>query len=235
MQRAGWAVVVAVVAGASTAAPTVPLPLPLPEPTSSRYCIAVQQFLADTTVVGENTVFDSMAAYRHSKPTVPPLRIFQVVTYAGQLPIVVSCKVKTAAHLRAAYGARAAGRQRACWQVAQWTRDTAVAQLQRDGNPAAATRAAALVIDRNAPYVTGRAYLGDFQSIYRGTDGAAHLNSPGLFQDYDSWITALLPRAVQGQSYCHLATVAYVKAVATERMKPGATITTHDDAPVRPR
>ncbi len=208
---------------------------PLPAPTSPRYCSAVQQLMANTRLVSDNTLFDNMPAYRKSKPAVDPLRTFQVVTYAGSLPIVVSCKVKTSAHLRAAHGVRAAGEQRQCWQVAERIRDEAVAALRREGQREAAVRAAAFVVDRPEPYITGQAYLSDFQSIYRAADGAVHLNSPGLFQDYDSWITALLPRALQGQSYCHLATVGYVKAVAAGRIPPGTTITTRDDAPVRPR
>ena len=33
---------------------------------------------------------------------------YQVVTYDGQMPIMVSCKIKGAAHIRSAYGADAA-------------------------------------------------------------------------------------------------------------------------------
>ena len=68
-----------------------------------------------------------------------------------------------------------------------------------------------------------------------GQDGAIHISSPGLYQDYDSWITGFLPEIFQGQSYCHLATVNYLKALATGAMQPGITMTTVDDAPVRPK
>ncbi|RMF94617.1 MAG: hypothetical protein D6727_12440, partial [Gammaproteobacteria bacterium] len=98
----------------------------------------------------------------------------------------------------------------------------------------AAERAAAIVVDDNEPYITGRSYLADFQLSYRGDDGKVHLNSPGLFQDYDSWITMFLPEKVQGQSYCHLPTVEYIKALATGEMQPGTLVTTADDAPVTP-
>jgi hypothetical protein len=207
----------------------------LPPPTSGEYCVTVQQVLASTTMTGRITVFTDMPEYRHSKPFVNPLRIYQVVTYAGQLPIVVSCKVKTAAHLRAAYGEKTAGKQYYCPEIARRSRDQAVAELRQAGNAAAADRAATFVVDQNEPYTTGQSYLSDFQSIYRAADGQVHIGSPGLFQDYDSWITMLLPEQVQGQSYCHLATVDYIKAVATGAMQPGATITTGDDAVVTPQ
>ncbi len=208
---------------------------PLPPATSAEFCVTAQEILASTTLRGENTLFTDMAAFRHSKPFVSPLRIFQVVTYAGQRPIVVSCKVKTAAHLRAAYGPQAAGRQLYCPDMTRLARDQAVAELRKAGQGAAAGRAAGFVIDDNEPYATGQAFLGDFQAIYRAPDGQVHLASPGLFQDYDRWFTRWLPEKLQGQSYCHLPTVDYIKAVAGGVMPPGATISAGEDAPVTPR
>lgn len=207
----------------------------LPAADSPAFCIAAQQILANTRLVGKNTLFTDMPAYRHSKPMVDPLEIFQVVSYAGKLPVMVSCKVKTAAHLRAAFGAKAAGKQLYCPDMTRLARAQAVTELQQAGEPAAAAKAAAFVIDANEPYVTGRSYLEDFQLSYRGDDGAIHISSPGLYQDYDSWITRFLPEIVQGQSYCHLATVNYLKALASGAMQPGITMTTVDDAPVKPK
>jgi len=206
-----------------------------PAPASAEYCVAVQKVLASTALRGENTIFTDMPSYRHSKPFVNPLRIYQVVTYRGEKPIMVSCKVKTAAHLRAAYGEKAAGAQFYCPTITRQVRDRAVAELRQAQLPAAAAKAEAFVIDDNEPYTTGQSYLADFQLSYRGEDGAVHISSPGLFQDYDSWITPLLPEKVQGQSYCHLATVDYIKALATGDMEPGTLVTTAEDAPVTPR
>jgi hypothetical protein len=208
---------------------------PLPAAESPAFCVAAQQILASTRLVGKNTLFTDMPAYRHSKPMVDPLEIYQVVSYAGKLPIMVSCKVKTAAHLRAAFGARAAGKQLYCPDMTRQARAQVVTELRQAGQAAAAARAAAFVIDANEPYVTGRSYLEDFRLSYRGEDGAIHLSSPGLYQDYDSWITRFLPEIVQGQSYCHLATVNYLKALASGTMQPGTMMTTADDAPVRPK
>jgi hypothetical protein len=207
----------------------------LPDPASGDYCMAVQQVLASTSLTGLNTVFTDMPSYRHSKPAADPHRIYQVVTYAGARPIVVSCKTKTAAHLRAVYGPEAAGTQYFCPDLVGRVQAQAVAELAASGQPEAAARAAAFLVDNNEPYTTGQAYLADFALSSRADDGTVHLNSPGLFQDYDSWITRFLPWQVQGQSYCHLATVDYIKALATGEMEPGTVITSDDDAPVTPR
>ena len=203
-------------------------------PASTDFCVAVQKFLANTAVEGTNTVFLDMASYRHSKPSPNPLLIYQVVTYAGKLPIMVSCKVKTAAHLRATYGPAAAGEQRFCPTLTRELQSATVAALRQENELVAAGRAEAFVIDEDEPFLTGRDYLADFELSYRGADGTVHIRSHGLFQNYDSWITALLPRQVQGQSYCHVATVEYLRALATGVMEPGTVITTADDAPVNP-
>jgi hypothetical protein len=58
------------------------------------------------------------------------------------------------------------------------------------------------------------------------------LRSPGLFHDYDSWITWILPEMLEGQVYCHLPTIAYMKALASTEIAPGTLMTTADDAPV---
>ncbi|MDX2142888.1 MAG: hypothetical protein SFV19_06015 [Rhodospirillaceae bacterium] len=208
---------------------------PLPASTSPQFCVEVQKVLAGTTMVGENTVFADMPSYRHSKPAVQPLKIYQVATYAGKMPIVVSCKMKTSGHLREVYGARAAGQQLFCPDIARMLQQQTVDELTSAGQAEAAQRAAAFVIDPDVPFVTGREYLTDFRTIYRGADGAVHVSSPGLYQDPESWYTWLLPEILKGQSYCHLATVEYLKAVATGAMEPGTVITTADDAPTTPR
>jgi len=207
---------------------------PLPAPSSEGFCIAVQQIMASTAMVGNNEIFTDMPAYRHSKPSVDPLNIYQVVTYRGQTPIMVSCKVKGAAHLRSAFGEDVAGEQFYCPDVAARLREQAVAELEQLGLSEAAAKAKEFVLVDNEPYTTGRSYLADFELSYVGDDGRIHINSPGLFQDYDSWVIWILPEKFEGQVYCHLATVNYIKALATGEMKSGTKIGTTDDAPVTP-
>lgn len=206
----------------------------LPSPESEAFCGAVQRILASTDRQGTVTLFTDMPAYRASKPMVDPLTNYQVVTYRGDMPIVVSCKVKTAAHLRDAYGEDAAGEQFFCPEITRRVQAQTVAEL-RGTDPAAAQKAAAFVVDETEPSITGQSYLQDFQPGFLAEDGKVHFQSPGLFQNYDHWITWFLPERVQGQSYCHIPTVAYMKALATGTMQPGTTVTTADDAPVTPQ
>jgi len=206
----------------------------LPDPATTAFCGTVQAILANTDVQGDVTLFDNMPDYRHSKPYVDPLTNYQVVTYRGQTPIMVSCKIKGAAHIRSAFGDDAAGEQQYCPTITRMTVAQAVAELETAGDTAAAAKARTFVVDENEPFMTGRDYLSDFELSYIGDDDKVHLQSPGLFHDYDSWTTIILPEKFEGQTYCHLATVAYVKALATGEMEPGTKMTTADDAPVQP-
>lgn len=206
----------------------------LPAPGSDDFCASVQKILANTGLESDNTMFTDLGDYAESKPGIKPITNYQVVSYSGQMPIMVSCKVKTAAHLRSEYGEDAAGEQLFCPTVTRLAQSQAVAELL-PANPEAAERAKAIVVVDNEPYASGRGYLGDFQLSFVAEDGGVHLNSPGLFQNYDAWYTWILPERLQGQSYCHIATVDYIKALALGEIEPGTSIVLDENHSVTPR
>ncbi len=205
----------------------------LPDPTSPEFCVEVQHLLANTQVEPQNEIFDNMPDYRASKPSPDPLMIYQVVTYDDKRAIAVSCKVKTADHIRAVYGDDAAGEQQYCPSITERLKAQAIAELERENPPEAAERARGFIVDQNEPYMMGSQYLADFQLSYVGEDGAIHLSSPGLQTDWEDWLIWIMPNRLRGQTYCHLPTVSYIKALATGALEPGTLITTVDDAPTK--
>lgn len=223
----------ALIATASLASPVYAETNALPDPSSPDFCVAVQHLLANTSIEANNEIFDNMPDYRASKPSPDPLMIYQVVTYDDKRAIAVSCKVKTADHIRTVYGEDAAGEQLYCPSVTQALKAQAIAELERENPPEVAQRARAIVVDQNEPYMMGSSYLSDFQLSYVGDDGAIHLNSPGLQTNWDDWLIWVMPNRLRGQTYCHLPTVSYIKALATGALEPGTIITTVDDAPTK--
>lgn len=207
----------------------------LPPSTDANYCSAVQRVLAATSVSGDNTVFTDMPSYRHSKPIIRPLTTYQVVSYVGEMPVMVSCKIKSASHIRAEYGGQAVGAQQFCPAISRLNQQAAVAALSAAGEQAAAAKAMAIAVDDTEPGLTGRHYLADFALSYVGEDGQLHVPSPGLYHDYDSWLTWILPEMLEGQMYCHIPTSEYFQALATGALEPGTVMTTADDAPVTPQ
>ena len=207
---------------------------PLPPSTDASYCGAVQQVLAATTVTPDNTLFADMPSYRHSKPMIRPLTTYQVVSYVGRVPVMVSCKIKSASHIRAEYGDEAVGEQQFCAAITRLNQQAAVNELRGAGDQAAADKAAAIVVDDTEPGLTGRHYLSAFELSYVGEEGSLHVPSPGLYHDYDSWMTWILPEMLEGQMYCHIPSNEYFQALATGALQPGSLMTTADDAPTSP-
>ncbi len=211
------------------------LTMELPDPTSGEYCQLAQQVLANTDMAGTITVFDNMPDYRASKPSPDPLMIYQVVTYDEKRPIAVSCKVKAADHLRATYGDDAAGEQQICSAMTRMALSQAIRELDAENPPEAVAQARTFIVDDNEPFITGQSYLQDFELSYRDPEGNVHLQSPGLQTNWDDWLLWIMPNRVRGQTYCHLPTVTYIKALATGAIEPGTLITTTDDAPTVPQ
>ncbi|MEC9375910.1 MAG: hypothetical protein VYA80_06015 [Pseudomonadota bacterium] len=206
----------------------------LPDPESNRFCSIVQKILSNTSIESINTIFDNMPDYRSSKPSVSPLNTYQVITYSGATPIVVSCKIKTSDHLQSEYGEDAAGKQRYCPEISKLTLQQAITELETE-NADAAVIAANFVVDDTEPYATGQSYLGDYQPIAEDDTGTIHITSPGLQSNWNNFpISWILPDELLGQTYCHFPTVDFLKAVATGEIEPGLTVTTSEDAPTQP-
>ncbi|MGI9307693.1 MAG: hypothetical protein ACR2P6_00445, partial [Gammaproteobacteria bacterium] len=100
------------------------------------FCTQVQNHLAKSSVTSINEVFDDYAEYRHSKPSPEPLRTYQYVHYSGELPRMISCKLKAADHIRAVYGESAAGEQGLCREITVLIHAQLVAALEAAGDPA---------------------------------------------------------------------------------------------------
>ncbi len=221
--------------GIFLSAPATAAGADLPDPTSGEFCQRVQQILASTEMTGEITVFNDMPEYRHSKPSPDPLMIYQVVTYDEKRPIVVSCKVKAADHLRSAYGEDAAGEQKTCSTITNMVMDQAIRELEAEYPEEAAERARGFIIDDNEPYMTGQSYLQDFELSYMDPEAKVHLQSPGLQTDWENMLIWILPNRIRGQTYCHIPTVPYIKALATGAVEAGTVVGTGDDAPTVPQ
>ena len=205
----------------------------IPDPQSAEFCTMVQRVLANTDMTPNVTVFDNMPEYRSSKPSIDPLNAYQLVTYSGATPIIVSCKIKTADHLQTEYGEDAAGKQRFCPDFTRMLLEQAVAELEVS-DPDAAAVAASFIVEDTEPFATGQSYLGEFNPLYRDPEGNIHVVTPGLQTDWGNWLFWLLPNRLRGQTYCHLPTTELLKAVATGEMDTDILIHTRDDAPTQP-
>ena len=201
--------------GATLAAAT-----PLPDTTTDTFCTAVQEILAGTTVPSEPTVYPDMASFRQSKPTPRPLTTSQVVTLDAQgRPKMVSCKVKSADHIRSEYGADAAGPQRYCREITVRVHARVVARLE-DEDPELAAIVRSYIIEPDEPQPTGPMYLSPFPLAFADRDGNLHINTQSLQVNWDDWHYWIMPNVLRGQTYCHIITPEYLEALARGQAQP---------------
>ncbi len=193
---------------------------PLPDATTDTFCTAVQEILAGTTVPSELTVYPDIASFRQSKPTPRPLTISQVITVDEQgRPKMVSCKVKSADHIRSEYGEDAGGPQRYCREITVMVHARVVENLEAE-EPGLAATVRGYVIEPDEPYTTGRMYLSDFPLAFADSDGNLHINTQSLQVNWDDWHYWIMPNVLRGQTYCHLITPEHLEALARGQAQP---------------
>jgi hypothetical protein len=167
------------------------------------FCREVQRVTAESRVNAELVIHATSGAYRASKPGIEPVIIHQYVTAdAAGRPKMISCKVKTADHLIAAYGPSAAGRQGSCEQVTRNIVDQAIAR--------AGPGAPRLVIEPEQQVWTGSDYLGPFELLTQDAEGVLHVNTRYMRIDWGDWRWYLFPNRLRGHLYCHVIAPEYI-------------------------
>ncbi len=193
---------------------------PLPDTTTDTFCTAVQEILAGTTVASELTIYPDIASFRQSKPTPRPLTNSQFVTLDEQgRSKMVSCKVKSADHIRSEYGADAAGPQRYCREITVMVHAEVVAKLEAD-EPELAATVRGYIIEPDEPQPTGAMYLSDFPLAFADGDGNLHINTQSLQVNWDDWHFWIMPNVLRGQTYCHIITPEYLEALGRGQVQP---------------
>lgn len=192
----------------------------LPATTTGRYCAAVQKILADTDLESDLIVYEDIAAYRKSKLTIPPLTGSQYVWRDERgRPKMVSCKVKSADHLREEYGEDAVGEQRPCRDITLLTQSMVAGRLEAE-DPSLAATVRSYVIEPDEPFNTGSAYLTPFPLAFEGRDGRLHIHTQSLQVDWLDYKWILMPYVLRGQTYCHLITPEHMEALARGDAQP---------------
>lgn len=176
------------------------------------FCAEAQRRLTGTTLPVSNTVEAAFEPFKRSKPAVRPVRSrqFLVADPAGR-PLQLSCKTKSADHLRSAHGAAAAGADRSCRDL---HRDM-VNELWRTLTPAERARAPhppwRVMLDADTESRMGSSWLKSRAEATRSADGRLHLRAAGLFAGWEDWRWKFMPESFRGNHYCHL--------VAPERIR----------------
>lgn len=185
------------------------------------FCAEAQRRLVGTTLPIENIVETGFEPFKLSKPAVRPLRTHQYLTSSEDgRALQLSCKTKTADHLRSVHGAGALNAQtadrpdradRACRDLHRdMTREIwrSFSADQRRGAPYPPSR---VMLEPDALSYTGSSWVRSRARAWRGPDDTLHLRSAALFAAWEDWRWKVMPDTWRGNHYCHL--------VAPERLR----------------
>jgi hypothetical protein len=175
----------------------------------SEFCSEVQRRLVDTTLPIANILEKDYEAFKLSKPAVSPLRTHQYVLRNERLDILqISCKTKTADHLRSVHGIGAARdpalAPRACSDVHR-AMILDIWQALGPGERASARfRPSEVMLQTDRLSYTGSSWIKTEPDIRIGDDGKLRLRASALFAEWEDWRWKVMPESWRGNHYCHL-------------------------------
>jgi hypothetical protein len=204
---------------ASSASPS---PAALPSPavfaaTSPDFCVEVQRRSAGVSIPVRNIIHTDFAAFVDSKPGIDPLETQQYVEYADAArtqPRRISCKLKSADHIRAVHGAVAAKaieNPNLCREINR----AMILEVWRGLDAAARATAAVpphrFMLDGDRNEIMGSRWVKPYAYVYAGTGGTVHVLAKALLVNWDDWRWKLAPARFRGTHYCHLIAPEYVR------------------------
>lgn len=188
--------------------------------THDDFCGEVQRRLVATPLPLRNVIEPDFEAFKLSKPGIEPVRTHQFVTRdARGMPIAVSCKTKSADHLRSAHGASAAAdpnvpaNHHSCRDLhREMIREimTRFSPTERAGLREPPHR---VMLDPDVLRYTGSQWVKSAAEAYRGEDGRIHLRASALFAEWEDWRWKIMPESWRGNHYCHLVAPEYIRAL----------------------
>ncbi len=184
--------------------------------TTARFCSDAQRLITASRVPAANTVYTDRDAFVSSKASARPLETRQYGTYddAAQTRLkMVSCKMKTADHIRTEYGADQAGADESCASLNQRSLDAVMATLSRAERRRLkfGGDAGRIVVEPDEVVDNGGDWLKPFALAWMDAAGALHLRAKGMNKGWlDPRYASADPR-FRGVRYCHLAAPEYLR------------------------
>jgi hypothetical protein len=188
----------------SIAAPQRPL-----SNSHSEFCSEVQRRLVDTALPITNVLEKDYETFKLSKPAVSPVRTHQYVARNERLDILqISCKTKTADHLRSAHGTSAARdpvlSPRACSDIHRAMVLDIWQAMGPSERASAKIRPAQVMLQTDQLSYTGSSWIKTKPEASVGADGKLRLRASALFAEWEDWRWKMMPESWRGNHYCHL-------------------------------
>lgn len=192
---------------------------------NDEFCANVQRFMASTSVTIETELYSDYDGYVESKPKVEPLTVaqYEFVSDDAARTKIISCKLKTADHIRENYGDEAAGEESTCAAAsrdmlqAEWK---ALGSLLREHNVEPKTER--VTVREEKPAWIGPLWLRKLKEplLLEDEDGYV-VRAPGFHVDWMDWRFAWAPDVLRGNHYCHFVAPSSLRDALTGRLRAG--------------
>lgn len=183
------------------------------------FCADVQRFMASTSVDIVTELYSDYDGYVESKPKVEPLTVaqYEYVAEDASGTKIISCKVKTADHIREAYGDETAGEEGTCGAASRAMLKAAAAELGVEGG--GGTTQVVTVRDEKPAWI-GPLWLRKLKQplLFEDEDGYV-VRAPGFHVDWTDWRFAWAPDVLRGNHYCHFVAPSSLRAALAGQLR----------------
>jgi hypothetical protein len=210
----------AALAGCASDSRPVVVGQPTTLPSINEYCAAAQKEIANSRVPARNVIVTDYAAFARTTPSLNPLETLQYVGYADDKHSkarMISCKLHSAAQIRAQYGATAAGESTTCARLNRRTLDAVMISLSdRQKKKMPFNGALPVALDPDEQASSEAQWLEGFTMVQTDAGGTLRIRAKSLRAGTASLrrtSTSTSTTVTDGRQYCHLIAPDYLKRI----------------------
>lgn len=197
-------------------------------PDDQRFCIDAQRVVTRTSVPVELVIHEDFDAFVSSKaiidgPEGPQIQQYNWFDADGRL-LGISCKLKSADHLRLEFGEDSAGPDGACQDMNQAVFQLVSRTIRQPAYRSVIFDAAETVSNEDQPGMTGPDWLAPYTMTYADDQGALHIAAKGFVVDFTDPLFAKAPERFRGVHYCHFIAPDHLEQLLRGNATPGVQI-----------
>ncbi len=187
------------------------------------YCAVAQKEVAASRVPAHNVLVADYQAFARARPSVNPLETLEFVGYADsqhKQARMISCKLHSAARIRAEYGATAAGEPSSCARLNRRTLDAVMLTLterQKKKMPFKGPVPVMLEPDQQASSEAD--WLEAFTMVETDAGGTLRIRAKSLGGNAGNVHVSTRPNPNASVQYCHLIAPDYLKRILLGEVK----------------
>jgi hypothetical protein len=208
----------AALAGCASDTRPVVVGQPITLPAINDYCAAAQKEIASSRVPARNVLVTDYAAFARATPSLQPLETLQYVGYADEKKSkarMISCKLHSAAQIRAAYGATAAGESTTCARLNRRTLDAVmISMTDRQKKKMPFNGALPVALDPDELAASEAQWLEGFTMVQTDAGGTLRIRAKSLRAGNTALRrTSTSAQVTDGRQYCHLIAPDYLRRI----------------------